>query len=174
MNTFDSFEEKYFTYWLEEARQMELIDSWERWDQEKHIEMFPPNEEYKMRKASYTPDFKVVFNKKAEGLLYNLPKKSKGYFFYVNDDLECIIDVKGAYKSSKHISSITFPLVQKIIFHTQGIYIQKVIPLGVGNLFDKTWTPSKYLLTDKTNQIRKIKQNKVQTLKQFINAHTGL
>ena len=75
-------------------------------------------------------------------------------------------------------TSYTFPILQKIIYTVYGIYVNKSIPIPLmskgaiksGNktaLFNTTFVPKRYLLTDGGMQGREIKFKK-QSLKEYV------
>ena len=55
-------------------------------------------------------------------------------------------------------SSRDFPLKSRMIFDKYGVYINKVIPIGQKtSLFSKTFLPERYKYTDKSGELRKLK-----------------
>jgi hypothetical protein len=186
----DSEEELFFCYWLEELKENGFIDSFERVTDS--MSVYEPfyYEYYKKtkkgpklakkiltRKLTYTADFQIKWNKKADGIfvmnsegLY--PEKHSSYFHCIPlSNFFSIVDVKGTFKNPKVHTSVTFPIIQKILL-SHGCYVQDVIPLGDKGLFAKTFTPKKYLLTN-TGKQRKIKW-KVYTLEEFINKYKNV
>ena len=70
----------------------------------------------------------------------------------MDNDYFSYIDVKGLFDRNK--SNSTFSIIQKVLFSEKGIYAQKIVP---EKLFERTFTPKKYLKTDKSGKPRKIK-----------------
>jgi hypothetical protein len=64
-----------------------------------------------------------------------------------------VIDVNGTFAGPHNNSAVTFTLYQKWVYQKYNIYVQKIIP---DNLFKESFTPIKYLLTDKSGRARKI------------------
>jgi hypothetical protein len=178
----DSQEELYFCWWLEELKSEKFIHSFERAES---INVFDPvlinysidsNGTQKavkiLRELNYTPDFLIRWNKKAEGIFYTVPgnyypkEVITDCIFTVFDPKESYVDVKGLFNGPRLSTSITFPFVQKLMYHVNNIYIQKIVPLGEDGLFAKTFTPKKYLTT-KTGKERKIKWD-IKLLKDLI------
>lgn len=177
----DSNEELYFCHWLEALQAIGYVESFTRIQDP--ILLFDkvyfnfkidgkPLKKHVFRIMEYTPDFIIQWSKLAEGHLVakrdgEYTKASfKGCLFYTEDDLVSIVDVKGTFKGGRLISSITFPIIQKILAY-QGTYVQEVLPFGKKGLFDKTFTPKEYLFTP-TGKLKKINWG-VKTLETYIN-----
>ncbi len=110
-----------------------------------------------LQSVKYTPDFIITWHDKAlEKFVYILNKedvsalsKKRNPFIavidkhYPNDKLKTYIDVKGSF--GQHGDAVKFPLLQKMMFSTHGIYVQKVVPK---QLFEKTFVPERYKYTD--------------------------
>ena len=158
---FDSKDELNFYYWCEEALKIGLINSFQY--KPDTIEIIGKKNykkpfvykmsgkiqirEYHLLDAvSYSPDFKVVFNKK----ILDIMKENKlnlflidGIHFFMKDDLdefEILLDVKSSVgnKFGNNSSAVTFPIKQKVLYHYYGIYINKVI---CKTFFKKTFCP---------------------------------
>ena len=163
----DSQEELYMCWWLDELLSFGYIDNYKKGEQ---IEIFKSTylnfinyNKHLFRELNYTPDFIIKWNKKAEGIFYinqhstyNKDIIKRVPFIAVMDN--SIIDVKGTFKSKFVSTSITFPIIQKVLYNVLNIYVQKIQPLGDKGLFSITFTPNKYLLTT-TGKKRKIKWN---------------
>ncbi len=177
----DSNEELYFCYWLEALQAIGYVESFTRIQDP--ILLFDklyfnfkvdlkPIEKFILHPLEYTPDFIIKWSKDADGILAarrngEYSKDSFiGCLFYTEDDLVSIVDVKGTFKGTGLTSSITFPIIQKILAY-QGQYVQKVIPFGKKGLFEKTFTPKEYLFTP-TGKLKKINWE-VKTLETYIN-----
>ena len=58
-------------------------------------------------------------------------------------------------------SSRDFRYNQRLVYENYGIYVNKVVPIGTSTaLYNKTFTPTRYLFTDNDNGYRKKKINK--------------
>ncbi len=143
-------------------------------------------EEYNLfRKNTYTYDYLIIWDKKAKEIFYNLlddnPIRIYCPFYACVDkkgEHVSFCDVKppsGAMIFGNNTTSYTFPILQKIIYTVYGIYVNKSIPIPLmskgaiksGNktaLFNTTFVPKRYLLTDGGMQGREIKFKK-QSLK---------
>ena len=146
-------------------------------------------EEYNLfRKNTYTYDYLIIWDKKAKEIFYNLlddnPIRIYCPFYACVDkkgEHVSFCDVKppsGAMIFGNNTTSYTFPILQKIIYTVYGIYVNKSIPIPLmskgaiksGNktaLFNTTFVPKRYLLTDGGMQGRGIKFKK-QSLKEYV------
>ena len=133
--------------------------------------------------VTYTPDYKVVFDKRMLNKLFGTIdinsseidewgfSKPGSIFqetlFYStsnmkNGSFELWFDVKppsSALRFSGSLgSSRDFPIKQRLVYEKFGIIINKVVPIGNKNsLFSKTFMPERYKWTDKSGQLRKMK-----------------
>lgn len=165
---FDSKEEKWFSYYLSELKQRGLIQRWEY-----QPETFILSDEYKqhvfvekknhnqitdvklLNPHSYTPDFKIVWDKSAHGKLYwqqggaykqgaaKYSKPRRDAFipfvaYHIGTDEICtLVDVKGTFGASDRAFSIT----QKWMA-TRGMFVQKVVvSLCEKGIFYKSFFP---------------------------------
>ena len=94
--------------------------------------------------CSYTPDFRIEFIKIPDCLINNL---------FITDNIWWI-DVKGSFNGLHNTSAATFPLASKFLYDKHNILVQKFVP---GIEFAKTFTPERFLSTDKETKERKIK-----------------
>ena len=146
-------------------------------------------EEYNLfRKNTYTYDYLIIWDKKAKEIFYKLlddnPIRIYCPFYACVDkkgEHVSFCDVKppsGAMIFGNNTTSYTFPILQKIIYTVYGIYVNKSIPIPLiskgaiksGNktaLFNTTFVPKRYLLTDGGMQGREIKFKK-QSLKEYV------
>ena len=138
---------------------------------------------------SYTYDFRILWNNKALGYFTELLEKDKPlqnsnplfisqkYLFDGVPEIISYIDVKPhsaavRFGGGKMASYYTFPFVQRMIYDQSGVYINKTIPVPSGKhgrsncLFAKSFTPMRYLKTDKSGDDRKI-HYKVHTLTEY-------
>ena len=146
-------------------------------------------EEYNLfRKNTYTYDYLIIWDKKAKEIFYNLlddnPIRIYCPFYACVDkkgEHVSFCDVKPPSRAmifGNNTTSYTFPILQKIIYTVYGIYVNKSIPIPLmskgaiksGNktaLFNTTFVPKRYLLTDGGMQGREIKFKK-QSLKEYV------
>lgn len=117
-----------------------------------------------LREHQYQADFMLFWTPKAE------------YKFFTPNDLlslpfvaqtsqrgfRTILDVKGTFNQND--AWRRFSIEQKWVWQKYGLYVQKIIP---DKLFKATFTPSKYLLTDKSGKPRKIAWE-TRTLAEYI------
>lgn len=170
-----SDEEVFFHWYLEDLIEAGFIDKWnyeeetyELFDQvkipwmEQMKTMVKQREFEALKPSKYTPDFNFYWNEKAKGVFVGgMPTIVKPFFAgseFLNftDQPKSVIDVKGSSKSKgkKNSSAITFPLKQKFMWMVHNIFVHKVVPQEI---FEKTFTPHRYLYTNKSGAKRKIK-----------------
>ena len=154
-----SNEELFFTYYLDELKEQGFVS--EYWYEPKSFllsERVVGEVKGKKRtifqEHSYTPDFYIEFNK--------VPSFLEGAKI-VNG--KWWVDVKGSF--NRHGGDRVFPINAKWLYQRHNILVEKIIPQ---KLFEKTFTPEKFLLTEKKKQERKIKWQ-VTTIRQLINSH---
>lgn len=158
--TFDSREELEFYWWLKEAGEHKLIDSFLY-----HTETFPLFHGIKgikglkggMRGHVYTPDFTIKVSRGSILLgsrvltpIWRGPlKEIETYDSFPHAQTLCsYIDVKGQW-GGQYGAAREFSINQKWVFEKYGVYIQKIIPK---KLFAKTWVPRKGTFTEKTGK----------------------
>ena len=150
---YDSPEEEAFFFWCVEAQKAGVIESFEY--QPESIEIIPAKHyiEHKQLKTkvkeiertlfqpmSYTADFKIIGN------MYQFHKpKSHMLNIYAKDQsnsevmIPFYIDVKGTFKGGS--KGKNFNMIQKVIYHCNGIYVNRVIP---AEFFNIAWVPMPY------------------------------
>jgi len=186
MNGFDSVGELHFSYWCEELKKKGYIEHYE-FQPEAYDLSSKVTSTYKkpMKRVEdkvleqtilqphiYTPDVLIIWNSKAQGVFYNtLEDCSKvephqmianwqGYenrmvwastielkptFDHQNMTRLASLNIKWVYEKHKHVIEM----------------------VKLPDFFKKTFTPNRYLLTDKTYVTRKLKY-KPTTLNEFI------
>ena len=168
---YDSIEEINFTFWLEEAYDMSFIKSYQYKPRTMDIlkpvvSLFCDKKvrvdnvfRYKtiLPPLSYTLDFHIRFNEKAD-FLFNMITKGKIDATKYNDTkkpficncfYDCPVDTKGSF--SIYHDNVKFGVLQKIIYATHNCYVNKVIP---DKLFRMTWVPEKAKYTFKTKKLK--------------------
>lgn len=114
----------------------------------------------------YTPDFKLHWNNKAEGVffwrgggvynphIYPYTKKYKDFhvpfYAHVEDGVfVSYIDTKGSFVGSKNNSGHTFPKNQALVMLTNDLFVQKVVvSLDKDGIFFKTFTPRSVIIEE--------------------------
>lgn len=141
-----------------------------------------------LSRLTYKFDYEIEWDKKSEGIFYNMItdefQRIWTPFFAMKDKedrIVSLIDVKppaAAKIFGNNTTGYTFPVIQKVLYHMYGIFINKAIPIPLvskglvksGNkqaLFTTTFTPKRYFLTDGGQQTRKI-NFRTKTLKDYI------
>lgn len=179
----DSKEEVYFSWWLDELLSAGFIESWGY-----HSETFALSDrvQYQVRRQlktkirvddmlllhphTYTPDFVVRWEKKADGVFYNNVESGK-------DLRECPIvaqagtshiDIKPKAWGRGDSFMALFSVRQKWVYDKHGVFIQPVVVTGkAGALFERTFVPERFLTTDISGAKRKI-NFKTLSLQEFI------
>lgn len=187
---FDSNEEMYFYWWAKELQDEGYIKSIEAQPKPFDLSDSLVTSYYMQMKTKgktvpeeilkghiYTTDFKIVWNDKANGIfttaLHGDTRKKKG------SSLQFIIshiDLDGSLYSHVEIKPIfdrnnmtrLVKINQKWVWDKYKEYVNIIIPI---KHFNKTFTPNRFLLTDKSMKPRTInpKQLEVRTLKAFTN-----
>lgn len=134
---------------------------------------------------TYTYDFRIIWTEKAHYVFTEVFQKNGCFRFntpifvshYVMIDgvkkMASYVDVKPHYKAvqfggGKMASYYTFPLIQKFLLHTRGLFINKIVPVNSGKngvntcLFAQTFTPRRYHFTDGGQQPRNIPFRKIR------------
>lgn len=152
---YDSEEEWQFSLFCQELVDAGIL---RRFDRAESIELIPhvtvkngKKSRVLLRALNYTPDFNLLWAKPSK--LWDVPGSTAP--FWINNDRRLgpvsTIDVKGRFGGPHNNSAVTFPLVQKVLYHTQGVYVQKIVPR---ELFPLTFLPRRLELT-KTGRRRK-------------------
>ena len=128
---------------------------------------------------TYTYDYRVVWNEKAQYYFYEIYDPNKPFIFgrpefiahiiNINNEAKVVsyVDVKphsaaARFGGGKNASYYTFPFIQKIAFLMFKICFNKVIPIHTGKhghktcLFAKTFVPTRYMFTTGGTKQRKI------------------
>lgn len=142
----------------------------------KNFNLFPP--------MIYTADYKVLFHNNLINKLFGIIKMDnvllssneletgnvyENTLFYCTgnaikfnpEGVEIYFDVKPPAKAIRYSSGLgssrEFPVKQRIIYDNEKIYINKVVPIGSDScLFNKTFTPRRYLFNNVNGKPRKI------------------
>lgn len=165
---------------------------------EKHFKSKPNTlEVFNMfQPTNYTYDFRIIWTDKAMNIFVELYEPD-GFFIFgqpvfvahhikIDDIIEVVsyIDVKphnaaARFGGGKMASYYTFPLIQKYLFMSKGLYINKIIPIHTGKhgrgscLFAITFIPNRYKWTDTAKQLRAIPYRS-KTLISFVTQKKGV
>lgn len=170
---FKSDEEKFFNMWCEQLKNNNYILDY--FYQPETLQITPRAEVclnvkkkdkcyFLLHPLTYTYDFKIVWNISSIDLFYNnMDKehyKNNCYFKAVNNI--SYIDVKGEYTRKNRVTDISYPILQKVLYHYSNFYVQKIVPI---KLFKSTFAPTQYLLNNNIYKISsKIGKNKLNLL----------
>jgi hypothetical protein len=175
---FDSKEEEYFSWYLDELVKNHFARGWRRpqtislasnvkaWSQKGKAK---PKPSVILRDQTYTPDFEVFWTQKAidkklvTSLVHeeseSLPESySAPFSANTNSDLGPVsyLEVKGGF--TEHDESRIYSILAKWTYQVHGIYIQRVnVSTAPNSIFAKTFCPARFLLTDKTMNPRKVR-----------------
>ena len=173
---FDSNEELYFSWYLDVLLENNLINSWERVTNcvtlcDKKTFLFNGKDNHLIRELTYTPDFKIVWNKNAENILYINESSVKTKVKYSDIPFKVYgdtsyIDVKGEYTHKNRVTDISFPIIQKILLEYHNMYVQKIRPLS---LMDMTFHTNRYIDEMKYKIKSKLGENKIKNITIFDN-----
>jgi hypothetical protein len=178
---FDSEEELYFAYWLEDLKKAGYIFQWiahissfrltnglsHTYTTTKQLKTKLKTTEHTqtlLKPSEYTPDFTIWWDK-GEGVLYqNLSTKGKIEApFIVSDTIGVsVVEIKPLFDQNN--MTRLFVNNQKFMWDKHKIFVNMI---HVTELFAETFTPSAYMFT-KTGKLRKITKWKPRTLKQFL------
>jgi hypothetical protein len=172
---YDSSEELYFSWYLEELRENRVITDWHYHPKpfilsDRIVHVYDKILKTKtvskdsviINDHQYQADFLIHWNPEWIGKIFlNLNQKCnvKDAIFVAQGKTNfSVIDVKGTFIGPHNTSAITFPLNMKWVYQKYHIYVQKIIPV---QLFAETFIPKAYQFTDNTGKPRKIKFKKV-------------
>lgn len=181
---YESPEEAYIVWYLDELAGAGIIEDYTY--QPKALSLSPafhyfwekklktktkPMKSTLLQEHVYTPDFLVQWSIPYKGVYYkdieDVGEDKSCYFFaernLFDGSMESYWEVKPAFDRNNMIR--LFYINQKWIYEKYMRYVQKIIPRHV---FENTFTPQRYLLTDTGRQKRKI-NFAVRSLEKFYN-----
>lgn len=182
-NNFDSQEELHFSWYLNELRNQGYIDSWDKFENvnesypltegmvHKYIKPMKRVEDKHLEQvilapSSYTPDFKIWWNTKAHGIFVTdiniVSNKDKIITPFICQDNISIIETKGTFDNNNMTRLANNNI--KFVYEKFGVYINMV---KVPTIFKNTFTPGRYLLTDKTLKKRTSIKYEPRTISAF-------
>ena len=173
---FDSIGEKHFSYWTDQLTREGYIDKVILQPEPyklsskvvkkfiKPMKRVADKEVYQtvLREHIYTPDALIIWNKKAEGVFYITQDSNckilphhlfANYQGYRNRDVYATtVELKPSFdhQNMTRLASLNI----KWVYDKHGHIVEMV---KLPDFFKKTFTPDRYLLTDKTYEPRKLK-----------------
>ena len=181
MIAFKSKEEEYFSYYLDELIDLQYVEYWKyepfsfKLSEEVSYSYDKPLKTKKkevtktfLHAHEYTPDFLIQWTDKADRVFTRMIDNYSyfpGIYFIADSHRQSYVDVKPAF--DRHNMTRLFVINQKWVFEKYGAYVQKIVLTGTKNaLFQATFTPYKYLITDKTGKPRALKYKPIN-LKEY-------
>jgi len=181
---FDSPEEMWFAWWLEELRQYEEIGEWryqaKTWQLSRSCDLLwsvqgarkvLERSKCLLRAHSYTADFSVRWRNKdwinvetaewresdGNDLRIVPPYKPDAVMLATGSDLTAYVDIKGGFVRG-HSKAEAFEVKRGIVWEQHGDYINRIVPYTAKGpcLFKATFVPQRFFFTDKGHQARKI------------------
>jgi len=180
MNKFDSKEELYFSWYLDQLKASKYINHWERNETSYSLTKGLAHQYTKPMKkvadkaleqtilapSEYTPDFIIYWEDKAIGTFVSVLNATKGKidtpFICELPELVSIVETKADFDRN-NMSRLAVNNI-KFVYEIYSVYINMVKLPG---LFNKTFTPDRFLMTDKTFTPRKLNYKNVRTLREF-------
>jgi WD40 repeat protein len=171
---YDSNEEIYFTLWMDELVKAGYIKKWIR--NEDSFQITPPaisrffvkkkeKTQTILQDLEYTPDFIIHWDTSAIGLFCNFLNKEKITQPFIcqmeSDVIISIVEIKPSF--DRNNMTRLFRHTQKVFYHFFQKYVNLII---IDKLFDKTFTPTDFLIT-KTGKTRTISKWKIKTLDEY-------
>jgi hypothetical protein len=138
--------------------------------------------------STYKPDFKIWWTEKSRGIFFIHISSTRKIIdheaYFISDIEKCqetkkyyevsYVDVKSPFRG-KNQSDVSFSLNRKIVMEKYGIFINKSINYPTKKmknpksyLWVDTFTPRRYLFTNKQLGLRSIRNWIVRTLTEFI------
>lgn len=160
---YDSMEELYFSWWLDELKESGKVVEYQR-----GISIELCDSKYTMVEKQLKTKTKQVKKHLLDAHIYTCdfiavikPEFFKKMGFEFNGCV-CYFEVKGSFDFNN--MTRLFRINQKWVYDYSGKFINLV---KVPDIFEKTFTPKKYLLTNKSGKERKIKFE-TRTLEQWV------
>ena len=176
-NNFDSKEELYFSWFLDQLKASRYINRWERNEVSysltkglTHEYIIPMKrvpdkvkEQAILLPSIYTPDFVIYWEPKAIGIFVQIfgneagNKKLTTPFLCSVDEMISVVETKADFDKN-NMSRLANNNI-KFVYEKYKVYVDMV---------NKTFTPDRYFMTDKTFKPRKLNYKNVRTLSEFI------
>lgn len=189
----DSKEEEYFIWYLEELMEADYIKAWGRPEKitltenmlvwyAKPMKKGPdkPVSRVLFQDVQYTPDFEVVWTEKARGIFFATPgthpttAAGRPSIFTVMEQSPSTsyLEIKGGF--IQHSQSLHYSILSKWTYAATGKYVQRVqVSNKASSIFDKTFCPDRFRLTDVTAKPRAM-GFRPKTLRQFVDTQMVL
>lgn len=180
MNNFDSHEELYYSWYLDELQDAGFIKSYEAQHvfhllpdvnhiyTKKMVRVADKEVEYSLMKGHiYTTDFKIEWDESAKGIFYedltDPPEHTPmTKALYIAKEGVTFIEIKPKFDFKNMTRLVKINI--KWVWSLYNEYVQIVVP---EKMFKKTFTPNRYQYTNKSNKKRVIKFE-TQTLDEFL------
>lgn len=162
--TFDSPEEREFFWWLEEAQELGLVESF--------VYQPPPFELLPAVKMDITVQLKTK-TKVVPKTILRPHHYTADYLIYPLKELKLLgkepfyVDIKGGF--DLYHNEREFSINQKWMWDKFGVYVNKVVPRA---WFAQYWVPDKARFTEKTGKLRKCYEQ-YQTKGEWVDAREG-
>ena len=179
-NQFDSNEELHFSWYLDELKSKGYIIEWSK--VEKSFELTKGlylNYKIPMKKVDdkikqqtilspsvYTPDFYIIWSVKAFGIFttdIDMDSDNKLDTPFISRGKYSTVEVKGTFDNN-NMTRLAVNNI-KFVYDKFGVYVNLI---KVPTIFDKTFTPDRYIMTDKSFKPRTINYKNVRTLRGFV------
>lgn len=177
---FQSNEELHFSWYLDELKAKGYIDEWKKNEQSfeltkglslKYVVPMKKvanktKEQTILHPSIYTHDFSIYWNKKAIGLFItdiDVVSDNKLTTPFISHGLISYIETKAEFDRG-NMTRLAINNI-KFVYEKFHIYINII---KVPKIFEKTFTPDRYLMTDKTFKPRTIRYKNVKTIREFI------
>lgn len=152
----DSKCELEFCYWMEELRKDGYIQQWirspsyqmtdglvHRYVEERKLKtkvVKKEKEQVLLEPSSYTPDFGIQWNKKAQGIFYQYMSVREKITapFVCDPTMVSVVEIKGSATFDPNNMMRLFKVNQKFMWKTNGVFVNLTI---TDTLFKNTFTP---------------------------------
>jgi len=161
---FDSKEEMYFSWYLDELVDAGYVRNYDLHPREFILTNKQTVQVEKQLKTKvkviektflqphvYTPDFYIRWLHNADDIFLSKIKGSGVFWAATPVLIDSFIEIKPTF--SRYNMARVFSLNQKWMYNKYGIYVQLIKPF---KLFKDTFTPVRFLTTDKSGQARKL------------------
>lgn len=184
--TFDNRDEWYFALWLDDICRefsghlfhslawgyklytFKLFDKVDVIHKEQGKRKIIEKTQCLLQDATYTPDFSFyIIRPELKGFVDLAKETLIKNALFIRCGGSFHIDVKPSF-SRNNAEAAKFSIIQKALWDKHGEYVNKVVP---ETLFKQTFTPQRYLLTDKDMKPRKIGW-KIKTVHEWIKEAT--
>lgn len=186
LEDFDSKEEWYFSWYLEELKKKGYIDEWDAQSVTFEltggftVDYIKPMKRVEdkvlkqviLNPSTYTPDFRILWSDKAFGIFatdLDNTNNRKIDTPFISKDRTSIVEIKGGFDSNNMTR-----LANNNIKFVWEKHLKFINMIKVPQIFNKTFTPEKYFKTDKSGKPRKIKYKNKIYLSDFIESKLGL